>query len=171
MPHRRLRRCSMAAAAATGSGISVTDGLHLDVCGGGMNDKVLAYTALRLLMGLNIFMHGAVRVGTSYTAFVQATQAQFAETWLPTWLVGLEARAIPGVEIAVGALILLGYKTRWAVLGGMALLATLLFGMVVLQNWEIVSRHLIYALVFYVLLHNSEFNRFSLDRRGGQSTS
>lgn len=116
-------------------------------------------------MGLNIFMHGAVRLGPNYTAFVQTTQAQFAETWLPTWLVTLEARVVPGVEILVGALILVGYKTRWAVLGGMALLATLLFGMVTLQSWDVVARHLIYALCFYVLLYNTELNEVSLDRK------
>lgn len=130
-----------------------------------MNDKVLAYTAFRLLMGMNIFMHGAVRTGANYKAFVQWTQDLFANTWLPVWLVTLEARAIPVVEIAVGALIFLGFKTRWAVLGGMLLLATLLFGMVTLQDWEIVARHLIYALCFFVLLYNTELNHFSIDGR------
>lgn len=128
-----------------------------------MTDKVLAYTAFRLLIGLNMFMHGAVRVGPNYSVFVESTQNQFAETWLPVWLVTLEARVIPGVEIVVGALLVVGYQTRWALVGCMALLATLLFGMVILQNWEIVSRHLIYALCFYVLLHNTELNELSFD--------
>jgi thiosulfate dehydrogenase [quinone] large subunit len=130
-----------------------------------MNDKALAYTLFRLFMGLNIFMHGAVRVGPNYSAFVQGTQNLFADSWLPMWLVTLEARVVPGVEIVVGALLLLGYRTRWAIVGGIVLLATLLFGMIVLQDWEIVARHLIYALSFYVLLHNLEFNAFALDRR------
>ena len=130
-----------------------------------MNDKMLAYALFRLFMGINMFMHGAVRVGPNYGAFVAATREQFAATWLPVWLVTLEARIIPGVEVAVGLLMLIGYKTRWAIVAGMILLSTLLFGMVVLQNWEIVSRHLIYALSFYVLLHNLEFNAFSLDER------
>jgi len=130
-----------------------------------MNDKALAYSLFRLFMGLNIFMHGAVRLGGNYGAFVEATQNQFADTWLPVWLVTLEARLIPGVELAVGALLLVGYRTRWAIVAGMVLLSTLLFGMIVLQNWEIVSRHLIYALSFYALLHNLEFNALSLDRK------
>lgn len=130
-----------------------------------MNDKVLAYTGFRLLMGMNIFMHGAVRLGSNYPAFVQWTQDLFAQTWLPVWLVTLEARVIPGAEMAIGALMFVGFKTRWAVLGGMALLATLLFGMVILQDWEIVARHLIYALCFYVLLYNTELNKFSIDNR------
>lgn len=130
-----------------------------------MNDKVLAYTAFRLLMGMNIFMHGAVRLGSNYAVFVSWVQEQFAGTWLPVWLVTLEAQAIPAVEITVGALLLVGFKTRWAVLAGMLLLATLMFGMVTLQDWEIVSRHLVYALCFFVLLYFSEFNRLSIDGR------
>ena len=130
-----------------------------------MNDKALAYTLFRLFMAINMFWHGAVRLGADYTAFVESTQAQFAETWLPVWLVTLEARLIPGVEIAVGVLLLVGYKTRWAVVAGMLLMYTLVFGMILLQNWEVVARHLIYALSFYALLHNLEFNALSLDKK------
>lgn len=130
-----------------------------------MTDKVLAYTGFRLLIGMNMFMHGAVRLGANYTTFVETVQSQFADTWLPIWLVALEARVIPGVEIAVGVLVFVGYQTRWALLACMALLATLLFGMVILENWEIVARHLIYALCFYVLLHNTDCNHFSIDNK------
>ncbi len=130
-----------------------------------MNDKALAYTLFRVFMAINMFWHGAIRLGPAYSAFVEATQAQFAESWLPMWLVTLEARLIPGVEVVVGALLLVGYKTRWAIVAAMILMYTLVFGMIILQNWEIVARHLIYALCFYVLLHNIEFNAHSLDRR------
>lgn len=130
-----------------------------------MNDKALAYTLFRVFMAINMFWHGAIRLGPAYSAFVEATQAQFAETWLPMWLVTLEARLIPGVEVAVGVLLLVGYKTRWAIVAAMILMYTLVFGMIILQNWEIVARHLIYALCFYMLLHNIEFNEHSLDRR------
>lgn len=130
-----------------------------------MNDKALAYTLFRVFMAINMFWHGAIRLGPAYSAFVEATQAQFAETWLPMWLVTLEARLIPGVEVVVGVLLLVGYKTRWALVAAMILMYTLVFGMIILQNWEIVARHLIYALSLYVLLHNIEFNAHSLDRK------
>ncbi len=130
-----------------------------------MNDKALAYTLFRVFMAINMFWHGAIRLGPAYSAFVEATQAQFAETWLPMWLVTLEARLIPGIEVVVGVLLLVGYKTRWALVASMILMYTLVFGMIILQNWEIVARHLIYALSFYVLLHNIEFNAHSLDRK------
>ena len=31
-----------------------------------MSNQVLAYTMFRLFMGLNMFMHGAVRIGANY---------------------------------------------------------------------------------------------------------
>jgi thiosulfate dehydrogenase [quinone] large subunit len=130
-----------------------------------MSNQVLAYTMFRLFMGLNMFMHGAVRLGPNYEAFIIWTQGVFAESWLPMWLVTLEARLIPGVEIAVGVLLFLGFKTRPALILAIVLMATLVFGMNVLQNWELVNRHVIYVIAFYLLLHNLEFNQKSLDAR------
>ena len=130
-----------------------------------MSNKVLAYTMFRLFMGLNMFMHGAVRLGPNYQNFIAWTQGVFAESWLPNWLVTLEAGLIPGVELAVGVLLFLGYKTRFAIVLGVGLLATLVFGMNVVQDWELVNRHIIYVIAFYILMHNLEFNQYSLDAR------
>ena len=130
-----------------------------------MSNQVLAYTMFRLFMGLNMFMHGAVRLGPNYEGFIIWTQSVFADSWLPMWLVTLEARLIPGVEIAVGVLLLLGFKTRIALIVAIVLMATLVFGMNVVQNWELVNRHVIYVIAFYLLLHNLEFNQKSIDAR------
>ena len=130
-----------------------------------MSNQVLAYTMFRLFMGLNMFMHGAVRLGPNYGDFISWTQGVFAESWLPMWLVTLEARLIPGIEIAVGVLLFLGFKTRLALILAIVLMATLVFGMNVVQNWELVNRHVIYVIAFYLLLHNMEFNQKSIDAR------
>lgn len=130
-----------------------------------MSNQVLAYTMFRLFMGLNMFMHGAVRLGPNYGEFITWTQGVFAESWLPMWLVTLEARLIPGVEIAIGVLLFLGLKTRVALIMAIVLMATLVFGMNVVQNWELVNRHVIYVIAFYLLLHNLEFNQRSIDAR------
>jgi thiosulfate dehydrogenase [quinone] large subunit len=130
-----------------------------------MSNQVLAYTMFRLFMGLNMFMHGAVRLGPNYGDFISWTHGVFAESWLPMWLVTLEARLIPGVEIAIGVLLFLGFKTRLALIMAIVLMATLVFGMNVVQNWELVNRHVIYVIAFYLLLHNMEFNQKSIDAR------
>lgn len=130
-----------------------------------MNNKVLAYTLFRAFMGLNFFLHGAVRLGPNYGQFIDWVQETFAETWLPEWLVTIEAALIPGVEIVVGALLFLGFKTRLAIVAAMLLMATLVFGMNIVQNWELVNRHVIYMIALYILLHDLEFNEISLDQR------
>ncbi|MBT5700642.1 MAG: DoxX family membrane protein [Gammaproteobacteria bacterium] len=130
-----------------------------------MSDKVLAYTLLRLFMGLNMFMHGAVRLGENYGAFIEWTQGVFAETWLPSFLVTIEAALIPPVEMTVGVLLFLGFKTRFALMLAVGLMATLVFGMNVVQDWELVFRHVVYVCVFSGLMFNREYNEFSLDGR------
>lgn len=130
-----------------------------------MDNKVWGYTLFRLFMGLNMFMHGAVRLGDNYSAFIEWTQGVFADTWLPSWLVTLEAALIPGVELVIGTLLVLGFQTRFAIIVGFGLMCTLVFGMNIVQDWELVNRHLLYALAFYALMHNLEFNEFSLDHK------
>lgn len=130
-----------------------------------MDNKVLAYTLFRLFMGLNMFMHGAVRLGPNYQEFIVWTQGVFADSVLPGWLVTLEAALIPGVELLIGGLLIIGFKTRFAIVLGVGLMATLVFGMNVVQNWELVNRHLIYAMAFYILMHNLKYNNFSIDGR------
>jgi thiosulfate dehydrogenase [quinone] large subunit len=130
-----------------------------------MNNQVLAYTMFRLFMGLNMMLHGAVRLGENYPIFVAWAQGVFAESWLPEWLVSLEARLIPGVEIIIGVMLLLGFRTRIALIAAFALMATLVFGMNVVQDWELVSRHLVYVIAFYLLMYNLEHNEFSMDAR------
>lgn len=130
-----------------------------------MNDKVLAFTLLRLFMGLNMFMHGAVRLGENYSTFIQWTQGVFADTWIPSWLITVEAALIPPVEITIGVLLFLGFKTRFALILAVGLLATLVFGMNVVQDWELVFRHVVYVFVFSYMMSNLEYNEFSLDGR------
>ena len=130
-----------------------------------MNNQVLAYTMFRLFMGLNMMLHGAVRLGENYPIFVAWAQGVFADSWLPEWLVTLEARLIPGVEIIIGVMLLLGFRTRIALIAAFALMATLVFGMNVVQDWELVSRHLVYVIAFYLLMYNLEHNEFSMDAR------
>ena len=134
-----------------------------------MSNQVLAYTMFRLFLGLNFFMHGAVRLGPNYQKFIAWAQGVFAESWLPDWLVTLEAYLIPGVEMLIGALLVLGFKTRFAVILAFGLMATLVFGMNVVQDWELVSRHVIYVIALSLLMHNMEFNKYSLDARQSSS--
>jgi thiosulfate dehydrogenase [quinone] large subunit len=88
----------------------------------------------------------------------------FASTLLPETLVyGFAAGAIVPGEIAVGALLILGLFTRWALASGSLLMTALVFGTALRQKWGPLSTQLIYAAVYHGLHLFVGDNRFSLD--------
>lgn len=137
-------------------------------------DQELALAALRVFMGFNMFMHGAARIFGHLPEFVGKTTQEFVPTILPSPLVHLYATTLPFVELTLGALLLLGLWTRWSLVALLALIASLTFGMSLLQNWSVVGSQIIYAFAFFVLLYLNRPNRFSLDgflaRREGQKS-
>jgi hypothetical protein len=70
-------------------------------------DYVLAYTTLRLALGINELVHGITRLFTgSLSAFVDLTQTQFQNTPLPVWQVRSFATVVPIAELLIGILLL-----------------------------------------------------------------
>lgn len=132
-------------------------------------DYELAHLVLRAIVGVNIFGHGLVRIGSA-GAFADALTRDFASTPLPSWSVRLFALALPFLEFAVGLLVLLGFRLREALLAGAAIIAALTFGSTLRQQWEIVGFQLIYGLAYAALLAGARHARFTLDT-GSRSTS
>ncbi|NMO16472.1 DoxX family membrane protein [Pyxidicoccus fallax] len=125
-------------------------------------DRQLAHAVLRLVLGVNITLHGLVRVGAP-GAFADTLVKNFAETPLPEWSVRAFALSVPFVELIVGLCILLGLRLRLALVVGGAFMASLTFGESLRQQWSTVSIHLSYALVYFVLLSRVSDARFTLD--------
>lgn len=128
-----------------------------------MKDKQLAYLVLRLALGVNIFMHGAGRLFGSYSKFVDGIKIQFASTILPSWSVTALGYAIPIMETLIGVLLIIGLATRYASVVGSLLMIVLIFGMSLLQKWEIVGIEMNYVFFYFLLLVLIEFNYFSVD--------
>lgn len=126
-------------------------------------DRHLAFSILRLTLGVNIFLHGATRIA-GLDAFAQGVADQFASTFLPEALVyGFAASVIVPGEVLVGLLLILGLFTRWALAAGALLMTALVFGTALRQEWGTASTQMIYAAVYYGLHLFVGYNRFSLD--------
>jgi thiosulfate dehydrogenase [quinone] large subunit len=128
-------------------------------------DKNLAYFLLRICLGMNIFLHGAVRVLTSYQKFVQTTTLQFIGSPLPDFSVTSMAYFIPPAEMLIGLLMMLGLFTRSAFIAGILLMLILMFGMSILQHWDIVGLQMTYVALYAALLFLREYNVISLDQK------
>jgi thiosulfate dehydrogenase (quinone) large subunit len=74
------------------------------------------------------------------------------------------ALSLPCVEAGLGFLLMLGFWTRFALVGGSCLILSLVFGTALRSDWETVGIQMLYAVIYYLLLAGRAHNRFSVDR-------
>ena len=125
----------------------------------------LGYFFFRIMLGVNLFFHGFMRVLTGLSAWEQPMAATFADTYLPMTLVHIALYMIPFAEIILGVLTLLGLFTRWALIGGVLFFIVLMYGHTARQNWSGVHICMHYGLYYWILLVLQSQNWLSLDNR------
>ncbi|NEP90872.1 MAG: DoxX family protein [Okeania sp. SIO2C2] len=125
-------------------------------------DVTLAYTLLRIVFGINFFVHGLVRIG-NMGGFIQSMVDRFQEL-APSFVIIPFAALTTPVELISGFLMIIGLQTRNAIIAGFLLMMPLMFGVCLLQQWDIASSQLIYCLVFFILLAGCSLNTISIDR-------
>lgn len=118
------------------------------------SDRALAHLGLRWVLGLNITLHGAVRL-PNLAGFVAAVKPGFEGTWLPTAVAGAYLWVLPFLELAVGLALIAGFRLRWTLFAGMMLMGTLTAGTCLKQDWSNAGIQLLYTLVYWVLLRYS----------------
>jgi thiosulfate dehydrogenase [quinone] large subunit len=136
------------------------------------SDAQLAYGILRATFGINIMLHGVSRLLNGQPAFLAYLNHYFEKAPLmPAAILPAFATVLPWAEAILGALLLVGLATRFALLGGSLVLAALVFGTNLAQDWNVAGLQLIYAFIYYYLLVKREqLNSLSVDGiRGKQS--
>lgn len=128
------------------------------------SDLVWGYTILRLSFGANIMLHGVSRLLAGHAAFLAYLNHYFEKTPLvPTSLLPSFAWVLPPVETALGLLLVLGLFTRFALIAGALVLAMLVIGTNLAQDWNVAGLQLIYAFLYYYLLVHRDHNVVSID--------
>lgn len=128
-----------------------------------MQDQRIAYALLRLILGLNICLHGVSRLTAGAGTFAGKLVTQFAHSPLPAWSVYSFGITLPWVEAALGLLLFVGFRTRGALIGGSLLILVLTFGSALIQDWNAAGTQLTYGLVYAVLLFLRRYNAWALD--------
>jgi thiosulfate dehydrogenase [quinone] large subunit len=128
-------------------------------------DKQLAYALLRLILGMNIAVHGLSRIYTGVKPFAEGMVPLFAKTPLPPASVYFYAASLPFAEAIIGLFVLFGVASRYAYVAGSLVILSLTFGSTLRQDWESAGLQLIYALLYAILLATREYNKFSIDAR------
>ena len=132
-------------------------------------DRRAAYAILRLALGVNMLLHGLVRL-PHMAAFVNGMATQFQATVLPGFAVKSFGWVLPFAEGLIGLLLVLGWRTRQALVAGGLVMAALIAGTSLRSDWPTVGIQMVYSAIYYLLLRDASHNGFSHDgwlgRRG-----
>jgi thiosulfate dehydrogenase [quinone] large subunit len=134
------------------------------------NHREAAYALLRVTLGVVFLFSGVGKFMGGVGNFAAGMEKQFAGK-LPSALVLPFAYALPFMEVAFGALIVLGLFSAVALVLSGLLLVALTFGTVMLSDFPTVAHNTQYALVNFVLLYFAEYNGYSLDQLRRPKTS
>lgn len=135
-----------------------------------MNDSVshpdhrLAHALARLGLGINIALHGIVRL-PKLDAFASGLRDQFAQSILPGPLVYLSGYGIAIGEAVIGVLLVLGLFLRPTLVAGTLLMVALITGSCLIENWSAAGIQMIYLAFYAALLATARHDGWSLDSR------
>jgi thiosulfate dehydrogenase (quinone) large subunit len=128
-----------------------------------LRDRQTAYALLRIAVGGNLIMHGISRIISGPGEFAAKLVIQFTHAPLPAWSVWGFAQILPSIEGILGLLILVGLRTRAALIAASLLLVVLTFGSALIQDWNAAGIQLIYAMAYSALLFLRRYNGWSVD--------
>jgi thiosulfate dehydrogenase [quinone] large subunit len=132
-----------------------------------LTNRALAQALLRWTLGFNLIGHGLHRMGHPQQ-FAEGMANDFAPTFLPRLLVLALGLVLPFFEPLVGALLLTGFCTRWALVAGALSLLPLSFGTALLGRWDVLTQQVVYAVVYFLLLSGLEHDTLRPSLASGQ---
>jgi thiosulfate dehydrogenase [quinone] large subunit len=128
-----------------------------------LRTEQIAYALLRAVVGVNLMMHGVSRMIAGPGEFAAKLVMQFEHAPLPAWSVWVFGLMLPAIEGLLGLLILIGLRTRAALVAASLLIMLLTFGSSLLQDWTVTGIQLTYALVYSILIFLHHYDGWSLD--------
>jgi len=120
----------------------------------------------RLVLGLIFFMAGVWKVfQLGPLNHARKYFLPFSDTFLPVWSLWATGVVIPFVELIAGALVILGLRTREALIALGFVLAIVTFGHLLKEPLYEFHTHVIprLALLLFVFMLPSEDDQFSVD--------
>jgi uncharacterized membrane protein YphA (DoxX/SURF4 family) len=129
-------------------------------------NRAVAILFARLVLGLIFFMAGAMKVfQLGPLEHARKYFLPFADTFLPVWSLWAVGVTIPFIELIAGALLILGLRTRDALVALGCVLVVVTFGHLLHDALFNFSGHVIprLALLLFILWCPREDDRFSID--------
>jgi thiosulfate dehydrogenase [quinone] large subunit len=125
-------------------------------------DITAAYALARIGLGVNIMLHGWMRI-PGIEAFQTRLHEQFANTFLPVFLLDIASYGILFTEATIGPFLIVGLFVRQALTGLGMLFIILLFGTCLSQQFGIATTQMTYMIFFIPLLAGVVYDGYSID--------
>ncbi|MBS1523852.1 MAG: DoxX family membrane protein [Bacteroidetes bacterium] len=124
---------------------------------------IYAFTLLRAVLGINLFMHGLVRIKKGDRIFIDSLLKEFAQSGLPVSLLTIFGAMLPYTELIIGLMLIAGLLTQSVLIAGCLLMFVLLIGKSLVADWGIVTFQMLYILIYCILLGGLKYNALSVD--------
>ncbi|MDO6437378.1 DoxX family membrane protein [Cyclobacterium sp. 1_MG-2023] len=125
--------------------------------------KSVSYLMVRLGIGISMLGHGLVRIPKLKT-FSEGMINNFQDSLLPEFLLIPFSFALPFIEFLLGVLLIIGWQTKRAAIGGGCIMLALIAGTSLIENWSALPSQMIHLLFFVLVYEFNEANTFALDR-------
>ena len=120
----------------------------------------------RWCFGVLFFFAGIGKLG-SVSGFTGYLAKQFEKTWLPPMLLNIFGHVLPFLEVALGALLILGLFRNATLFAASLLLIALMFGQMLLAQPQVVFFNAAYAFMAAALLFLERFDYWVLFPKPG----
>ena len=128
----------------------------------GPRNTQIAYALFRFALGLDMFLHGVMRL-PALSAWVDTQTQLFANSFLPTFMVRGFLFVLPIPEAIIGAILMIGFFTREALIAGSLTMIVLIFGTGTRQDWTTIGAQMLYVLYYYIMLARLDDNWLAVD--------
>jgi len=126
-----------------------------------MKKNQLLYFLLRLPIAMSLLGHGLVRL-PKLTTFSNWMVETMEKSFLPKVLIIPFSYALPILEAIIGLLLFIGFKTKYTIYGGLALMSILILGSSSIENWGAIEAQLLHSFYLFALLYVLEKNSFKI---------
>lgn len=126
-----------------------------------MKKNQLLYFFLRLPIAMSLLGHGLVRL-PKLSTFSNWMVETMEKSFLPKVLIIPFSYALPILEAIIGLLLLIGFKTKYTIYAGLALMSILILGSSSIENWGAIEAQLLHSFYLFALLYILEKDSFKI---------
>jgi len=116
-----------------------------------MKDFKTTFFFLRLPIAVSLLGHGLVRL-PKLPAFTDWLVTTMEKSVIPEFLIVPFGYVLPIAEFLIGLSLLIGFRMKFSLFAGLALMSVLIFGSASIENWSAIESQLLHSLYLFGLV-------------------